>query len=118
MTKLSLLEVSELEQSLACTSNQQQDLKLLLEILSKTTIQESLKIRLSMLYALRYEKMVNNQLPLVMESLINSGISQEKMDSVLKVVGLAGSEQRMDDIYGEDVLTRTKQMFKPIQGIL
>lgn len=116
VTQNSLLEISELEQSLACTSNQQLDLKLLLELLGKP-IKDDLKIRLVMLYALRYEKHTTSSIPLLIDTLNTTcGIDSRKVSSIYTLLSFAGSEKRLSDLYGEDVVSRTKQLFKGVKG--
>lgn len=117
VTKFNLLEVSELEQSIACTSNQQQDFKSLTEQLA-TPLNNDAKIRLVMLYALRYEKHPNSGIPLLIDTLGTvCGIPNAEVAQVYKLLSIAGQEHRMGDLFGDDVLTRTKQMFKPMKGI-
>ena len=87
-----LLDVSELEQSLACNENHSNDLKvcpsnaLLSSIYRKSNESQSLqriitipnvpaenKLRLVALYALRYEKQPNNSLPVLLDLLVTAG---------------------------------------------
>lgn len=57
-----MLEVGELEQSLACTEQHATDYKSLTEILARPNIPFDTKIRLVILYGLRYEKSSVNSL--------------------------------------------------------
>lgn len=87
-----LLDVSELEQSLACNENHSNDLKvcssnaLLFSTCRKSNESQSLqriitmpnvpaenKLRLVALYALRYEKQPNNSLPVLLDLLVTAG---------------------------------------------
>lgn len=87
-----LLDVSELEQSLACNENHSNDLKvcpsnpLLFSTYRKSNESQSLqriitmpnvpaenKLRLVALYALRYEKQPNNSLPVLLDLLVTAG---------------------------------------------
>jgi hypothetical protein len=73
-----LLEVSELEQGLACNENPNSDLKNIQRLIQTPQIPEEAKIRLVLLYALRYEKMSSNAIKTLIESLDNVGVSERK----------------------------------------
>jgi len=65
----SLLDVSELEQSLVCSDNHTSDLRILQQLLQSPKIPPSNKLRLVALYALRHSKNSNNALPLLLDLL-------------------------------------------------
>jgi vacuolar protein sorting-associated protein 45 len=64
-----LLDVSELEQSLACNDNHSQDVKTLQRLLADEKIPAVNKLRLVALYALRYAKAANGALPVLTDLL-------------------------------------------------
>ncbi|KAI9793389.1 MAG: vacuolar protein sorting-associated protein 45 [Peltula sp. TS41687] len=64
-----LLEVSELEQSLACNDNHSNDLKSIQTLLTSPTIPTPNKLRLIALYALRYTKHPSSALPILLDLL-------------------------------------------------
>lgn len=87
-----LLDVSELEQSLACNENHSNDLKVcpsnallfhiyhnsnelqsLQRIITMPNVPAENKLRLVALYALRYEKQPNNSLPVLLDLLVTAG---------------------------------------------
>ncbi|KAF7713465.1 Sec1 family protein [Penicillium ucsense] len=68
-----LLDVSELEQSLACNDNHSNDLKSLQRIISLPNVPADCKVRLVALYGLRYESMSNNSLPVLLDLLVTAG---------------------------------------------
>ncbi|KAJ5778996.1 Sec1-like protein [Penicillium paradoxum] len=68
-----LLDVSELEQSLACNDNHSNDLRSLQRIISLPNVPSDNKLRLVALYALRYEKQPNNALPILLDLLVTAG---------------------------------------------
>ncbi|KAJ5566918.1 Short-chain dehydrogenase/reductase SDR [Penicillium sp. DV-2018c] len=68
-----LLDVSELEQSLACNDNHSNDLRSLQRIIPLPTVPAENKLRLVALYALRYEKQANNALPILLDLLVTAG---------------------------------------------
>jgi vacuolar protein sorting-associated protein 45 len=67
-----LLEVSELEQSLACNDSHANDLKTLQKLIQSHSVSSENKLRLVALYALRYEKQPSNALPLLLDLLAAS----------------------------------------------
>ena len=77
----SLMAVGELEQNLACMEQHATDLKNLQDLLQKPNIPAQNKIRLLILYGLRYEKSPYNSLPQLIASLKASGVD----DRLLKV---------------------------------
>lgn len=58
-----LLDVSELEQSLACSDNHSQDVKSLQKLIQDPSIPPNSKLRLVAIYALRYSAHANNSTP-------------------------------------------------------
>jgi hypothetical protein len=64
-----LLDVSELEQSLACNDNHSQDVKNLQRLLADEKIPAVNKLRLVAIYALRYSKSANSALPILTDLL-------------------------------------------------
>ncbi|KAJ5518370.1 Short-chain dehydrogenase/reductase SDR [Penicillium expansum] len=68
-----LLDVSELEQSLACNDNHSNDLRSLQRIIALPNVPSDNKLRLVALYALRYEKQPNSALPILLDLLVTAG---------------------------------------------
>ncbi|KAL9623299.1 MAG: hypothetical protein Q9160_002406 [Pyrenula sp. 1 TL-2023] len=64
-----LLDVSELEQSLVCNDNHASDLKTLQHLITSPSVPADNKLRLVALYAIRYEKTPNNSLPILLDLL-------------------------------------------------
>ncbi|KAI9718947.1 MAG: hypothetical protein M1812_003832 [Candelaria pacifica] len=69
----SLLDVSELEQSLACNDSHSNDLKSLQRLIQSPTVSADSKLRLVALYSLRYEKNPSNALPVLLDLLSAAG---------------------------------------------
>ncbi|KAG6042173.1 hypothetical protein E4U41_003919 [Claviceps citrina] len=83
----SLLEVSELEQSLACNENHNVDLKNIQKLISNPRITAHAKIGLTALYALRYHKHQSNAVPMLVDLLVaTGGVSPSRADLVNKVL--------------------------------
>ncbi|KAI8833728.1 Sec1-like protein [Chytridium lagenaria] len=113
-----LLEVGELEQSLAVAENHSSDLKSLQKVLQQQQIPDDQKLRLVLLYALRYEKLSTNQTLPLLDLLKRVGVSEKKIALVEALVLYAGADQRMEDLFdNQDILARTKQVFKGLKGV-
>lgn len=116
--KGSLLQVGELEQNLACFDNQANDLRALQELLEKPQVPKENKLRLVMLYALRYEKSPNNNLSALMQQLQRTAnIDDRDIASIQSILQYAGADQRQEDVFlNETILSKSKQVFRGIKG--
>jgi hypothetical protein len=111
-----LLEIGELEQSLAVSESHSNDSKMLEQVLNDNTIDNEYKTRLVLLYALRYEKTPNSKVPQYLELLKKSGASESLLSLVSSVITYAGSEVRLEPASPvEDFIGRTKNVFKGLQ---
>jgi hypothetical protein len=92
-----LFHASQLEQDLACSENRQEHLKSLQEMIRGTQITNMERLRLVLLYALRYEHSSSNlQLK---EELRKCGVGEEQCALVDQVVRYAGSHVRTGDLF-------------------
>ncbi|CAG8559055.1 8133_t:CDS:10 [Ambispora leptoticha] len=115
--KEKLLEVSELEQSLACYDQHANDLKNLQKLLQNTNVTEDSKIRLVLLYALRYEKSQNNAIASLIDILHRNNVSVQKISLVQSMMEFAGADKRQDDLFArEGFFARSKTVFKGLKG--
>lgn len=73
-----LLEVSELEQSLASNESHATDLKAVYDLLARTDIAPEAKLRVAILYALRYQKYSGNHISNVVKTLLDSGVEESR----------------------------------------
>ncbi|KAI8817099.1 Sec1-like protein [Fimicolochytrium jonesii] len=113
-----LMEVGELEQSLAVNDNHTQDLKQLKALVERTDIPDDARVRLVLLYALRYEKSQANATPQLLDILARSGVSDKKIALVGHMIQYAGSDHRLEDLFSnQNVFSRTKNVFKGLQGV-
>ncbi|KJZ73355.1 hypothetical protein HIM_07149 [Hirsutella minnesotensis 3608] len=88
----SLLEVSEVEQSLACNDNHNADLKHIQRLIQQHTITAEAKVRLVALYALRYHKHPSNALPMLADLLVAAGgVSPRQADMPEKLLSYHSS---------------------------
>ncbi|KAJ5932756.1 hypothetical protein N7516_007245 [Penicillium verrucosum] len=89
-----LLDVSELEQSLACNDNHSNDLRSLQRIIALPNVPSDNKLRLVALYALRYEKQPNNALPILLDLLVTAGeVSSNRVNIIPKLLAYHHSLQ-------------------------
>lgn len=118
VTRNNLFEVGELEQSLASNDNHGVDYKALQALLVKDNIPSVNKIRLVMLYALRYEKNPSNKLPTLINLLKQSGIDDRLISSINAMMKYAGNDKRQGDIFqNQSLFSKGKQVFKGLQGV-
>ncbi|KAM0588668.1 hypothetical protein ACHAPN_008569 [Verticillium nonalfalfae] len=90
-----LLEVSELEQSLACSDNHATDLKTVQNLIQSPNVNAQNKVSLVALYALRYDKNPSNALPMLIDLLVAAGdVSPRHADRVRKVLAYHSSLQQ------------------------
>jgi hypothetical protein len=114
-----LLNVSEVEQSLASQESHAQDLRSVQTLISSSQVPASSKLRLAILYALRYQKMPGNSIPAVVDSLItNGGVPAERARLVYVLLNLAGADVRQDDLFmNENLFSRGKSALKGLKGV-
>ena len=90
----SLLDVSELEQSLVCNESHAADLRTLQTVIQNPSIPSDNKIRLVALYALRYERNPNNALPVLLDLLTTvANISSNKLAIIPQILAYHHSLQ-------------------------
>ncbi|KAI9315908.1 Sec1-like protein [Dichotomocladium elegans] len=112
-----LLEISELEQGLACNENHNSDFKSVQKMIG-SDISEDAKVRLVLLYALRYERMQNNGIKTLVDLLDQAGVSERKSSLVPAILMYAGSQQRQDDLFSNQTfLSRGKSALKGLKGV-
>ncbi|KAK3817205.1 MAG: Sec1-like protein [Benniella sp.] len=116
--KGNMLEVSELEQSLACTDTHSNDLKNLQRLISSPKVNDISKIRLVQLYALRYEKFQGNAVPSLIDLLFKNGLSEREIASLDTLIQYGGAAQRQDDLFSnESILSRGRSALKGLKGV-
>ncbi|KAJ9150849.1 Vacuolar protein sorting-associated protein 45 [Pleurostoma richardsiae] len=90
-----LLEVSELEQSLACNDNHAADLKNVQKLIQSPSVTADNKVGLVALYALRYEKQQSNSLAMLVDLLTAAGgVPSRRADLVAKLLAYHSSLQQ------------------------
>lgn len=141
-----LLEVSELEQSLACSENHRDDLRVsmthgglftasygigiglacflftllppqsLHAMIQSPEIANENKLRLTLIYALRYQKYSANAINQTIDMLLNNGVSESDVALIHVMLNFAGADQRQDDLFmNENLFSRGKSAMKGLK---
>ncbi|KAH0173441.1 Sec1-like protein, partial [Aureobasidium melanogenum] len=91
-----LLDISELEQSLACNENHSNDLKTLQRLIQDPKTPPDNKLRLVAIYALRYASHPSNSTPALMDLLaVAGGLSRHRINLIPKLLTYAHSLQSL-----------------------
>ncbi|MCJ1485310.1 vacuolar protein sorting-associated protein 45 [Schaereria dolodes] len=121
----SLLDVSELEQSLACNDNHAADLKNLQRLIQSANIPPDSKLRLVALYSLRYEKHPSSALPMLLDLLSVAGnLPQHQIDLITKLLAFHHSLQAsplasgFTDLFeSASIFSGARDRFKGLKGV-
>lgn len=88
-------------------------------LLSNPRVKQGNKIRLAILYALRYQKLQGNQIATVVDALIQNGITADKARLVYIMLNFAGADIRQDDLFmNENFFSRGKTALKGLKVYL
>ncbi|ODN73547.1 hypothetical protein L202_08045 [Cryptococcus amylolentus CBS 6039] len=114
-----LLEVSEVEQSLASQDSHAADLKSVQELISSPKIPPANKLRLAILYALRYQKSPSAQIPQITSLLTTAGhLPPAQARLVYAFLNFCGADVRQDDLFmNENFFSRGKSALKGLKGV-
>ncbi|XP_045216562.1 vacuolar protein sorting-associated protein 45-like [Mercenaria mercenaria] len=116
--KNSLLEVSETEQELVCKGDHSASLQKIKTLLHDNKVTQIDKLRLVMLYALRYETHSNNDVSGLVDTLRKQGISDKHRALVSAVLEYGGRKARGSDLFGStDPVAFTKRFLKGLKGV-
>lgn len=92
-----LMEASQLEQELACTENRSEHYRTIVDLLKGSSITNMERLRLVLLYALRYEHDSSNAQ--LKEVLRTKGIGEDQCSLVDQLLLYAGSGVRSGDLF-------------------
>ncbi|KAL5351570.1 vacuolar protein sorting-associated protein 45 [Pseudogymnoascus australis] len=120
-----LLEVSEVEQSLACNDNHAADLKNVQRLLQSPSVTAEGKVRLVALYALRHQRHPSNALPLLLDLLGATGnMPQRQIDIVSKLLHYQSSLQQAQNASGitdmfesANIFSGARDRLKGLKGV-
>ena len=116
--KYSLLEVSELEQEIACHSNHSSSLQHLKQLISSPKLRERDILRLVLLYALKFETHSNNDIVGLTSKLRSrGGFTDEEIGLVQGILKFGGIKKRKSDLFGTDPVAVTKRFMKGLKGV-
>lgn len=91
-----LLDISELEQSLACNDNHAADVKNLQRLIQDPKVPADNKLRLVAIYALRYASHPSNSTPALVDLLsVAGGLSRHRINLIPKLLSYAHSLQSL-----------------------
>ena len=113
----SLMDVSQFEQELACADDHSSHIRELLEKLRSPTVKIPDKLRLGLLYALRYE--TSGNINRVKTAMGKGGCTPEMVELIDSMLRYAGSKQRGPGLYGESgLMSKTmKNFMTSVQGV-
>ncbi|KAI9049474.1 hypothetical protein LZ554_006505 [Drepanopeziza brunnea f. sp. 'monogermtubi'] len=120
-----LLEVSEVEQSLASNDNHASDLKNVQRLIQSPAVTADSKLRLVALYSLRYWKHPNNALPILVDLLTAAGnVPQRRIDLIAKLLTYHSSLQQtqasggISDMFeSAGIFSGARDRFKGLKGV-
>ncbi|KAF9483372.1 Sec1-like protein [Pholiota conissans] len=111
-----LLEVGEVEQGLATSASA--DFKSVQAVIADTGVPPWSKLRLVMLFALRYQKMQTANIATLINLLLANGVSRDDAKLVYVLLNVAGADQRQDDLFStESLLAKGRSALKGLKGV-
>ncbi|GAB1287862.1 Vacuolar protein sorting-associated protein 45 [Apodemus speciosus] len=132
VSERNLLEVSEVEQELACQNDHSSalqcaspacqhwilDCENVKRLLQNPKVTEFDAVRLVMLYALHYERHSSSSLPGLIVDLRSKGVAEKYRKLVSAVVEYGGKRVRGSDLFSpKDAVAITKQFLKGLKGV-
>jgi len=96
-----LLEASQLEQELACSENRQEHFRSVADMIRDNKITNMERLRLVLLFALRYENEKRN-INELKDMLVQKGIGPDQCDLVDQMLQYAGAHARNGDLFGKN----------------
>jgi vacuolar protein sorting-associated protein 45 len=115
----SLMDVSQFEQELACADDQSIHMRELLDKLGSMHVKIPDKLRLGLLFALRYEHSSN--LHKVKSEMRKGGVTDDMIDLMDTILKYSGSRVRGPGLYGvgsKDIMSKmTKSFMTSVQGV-
>jgi vacuolar protein sorting-associated protein 45 len=85
-------------------------------LISASAVPASSKLRLAILYALRYQKLPGNSIAGVIDALIRNGVTADRARLVYIMLNFAGADIRQDDLFmNENFFSRGKTALKGLK---
>jgi len=101
-----LLQVSEVQQELACHQDHAGACKAVKDLLNEPNISNDDKLKLVLLYALRYENDSSNKVSEMIDLLHNAGLSQDQLSIIGTLIAFAGESSRAGDLFSNRSIFR------------
>jgi vacuolar protein sorting-associated protein 45 len=114
----SLMDVSQFEQELACADDHTAHWRELMEKLDSPNVKIPDKLRLGLLYALRYESSGN--LNMVQQAMKKGGVSPDLVNLISVILRYGGSKSRGPGLYADqhNIMSKmTKSFMTSVQGV-
>eukprot|EP01086_Lenisia_limosa_P009031 TRINITY_DN3202_c0_g1_i1.p1 TRINITY_DN3202_c0_g1~~TRINITY_DN3202_c0_g1_i1.p1 ORF type:complete len:542 (+),score=121.11 TRINITY_DN3202_c0_g1_i1:105-1730(+) len=114
-----LLDISEVEQALACSQDHSNAVKQINELLASTVVRMSDKIRVVLLYNLRYENHGSNCLSQFLEKLQNMNVPDEDFKLPTDMTLHCGTARRHGDLFqNSSIFKRVRKNVKSsVKGV-
>ncbi|KAJ6585117.1 Sec1 family-domain-containing protein [Mycena capillaripes] len=111
-----LLEVGEVEQGLATSAGA--ELRSVQAFIANPGVPPWNKLRLVILYALRYQKTQTSNIASLINLLLSNGVSKEDARLVYVFLNIAGTDQRQDDLFStESLFAKGRSALKGLKGV-
>ncbi|KAI0304470.1 Sec1 family-domain-containing protein [Multifurca ochricompacta] len=111
-----LLELGEVEQGLATRAGA--DLKSVQDFIAHNGVSPRNKLRLLILYALRYQKTQASNIASLITLALQNGVRPEDARLVYAILNVAGVDHRQDDLYStESLLALGRSALKGLKGV-
>jgi len=119
VSELCLMEVSQVEQELACNEDHSAAVSEVEDLLRKPTIALSNKVRLVILYALRYEREPTNRIATFQDLLAEQQATPEQQRLVPLILQHYGAAVRSGDVFGNKsrLSVFKKQLRRGLKGV-
>jgi len=114
----SLMDVSQFEQELACADDHTAHWRELMEKLDSPNVKIPDKLRLGLLYALRYE--TSGNINMVQQAMKKGGVPPDMVNLVSVMLRYGGSKSRGPGLYGDrnNIMSNlTKSFMTSVQGV-
>ncbi|KAJ7781802.1 Sec1-like protein [Mycena maculata] len=111
-----LLEVGEVEQGLATSAGA--ELRSVQAFVANPGVSPWNKLRLVILYALRYQKTQTSNIASLINLLLSNGVPREDARLVYVFLNIAGADQRQDDLFSsESLFAKGRSVLKGLKGV-
>ncbi|KAI0050351.1 Sec1-like protein [Auriscalpium vulgare] len=111
-----LLELGEVEQGLAARAGA--DIKTVQAFIADNTVSAFNKLRLVILYALKYQKTQASNIASLINLALQNGVRKEDARLVYAILNIAGADQRQDDVYStESIFALGRSALKGLKGV-